>query len=154
MQQTSCMHTARTERDTRERGEFSQWHRLLRKKIWVLLIGVEPTTFWLLVQMLFHILPSRHSKVFITQFGRGALWWGFISNFCIVPKSSRNRQNTQEDKQRTEGEWYILKRMVETFLMLPFPFQLVKVTSSSNDAISTAFIAISNSYDETSTWIV
>ena len=120
MQQTSCMHTARTERDTRERGEFSQWHRLLRKKIWVLLIGVEPTTFWLLVQMLFHILPSRHSKVFITQFGRGALWWGFISNFCIVPKSSETDKKTQEDKQRTKGEWYILKRMVETFLMLPW----------------------------------
>ena len=33
-------------------------------------------------------------------------------------------------------------------------FNLFKVTSSSNDAISTAFIAISNSYNEISTWIV
>ena len=35
-----------------------------------------------------------------------------------------------------------------------YSFNLFKVTSSSNDAISTAFIAISNSYDEISTWIV
>ena len=32
-----------------------------------------------------------------------------------------------------------------------YSFNLFKVTSSSNDAISTAFIAISNSYDEIST---
>ena len=42
-------------------------------------------------------------------------------------------------------------RDVEFFL---YSFNLFKVTSSSNDAISTAFIAISNSYDEISTWIV
>ena len=35
-----------------------------------------------------------------------------------------------------------------------YSFNLFKVTSSSNDAISTAFIAISNSYDKISTWIV
>ena len=35
-----------------------------------------------------------------------------------------------------------------------YSFNLFKVTSSSNDAISTAFIAISNSYDEISTGIV
>ena len=34
-----------------------------------------------------------------------------------------------------------------------YSFNLFKVTSSSNDAISTAFIAISNSNDEISTWI-
>ena len=33
-------------------------------------------------------------------------------------------------------------------------FNLFKVTSIWNDAISTAFIAISNSYVEISTWIV
>ena len=33
-------------------------------------------------------------------------------------------------------------------------FNLFKVTSSSHDAISIAFIAISNSYDKISTWIV
>ena len=35
-----------------------------------------------------------------------------------------------------------------------YSLNLFKVTSSSNGAISTAFIAISNSYDEISTWIV
>ena len=35
-----------------------------------------------------------------------------------------------------------------------YSFNLFKVTSSSNDDISTAFIAITNSYDEISTWIV
>ena len=35
-----------------------------------------------------------------------------------------------------------------------YSFNLFKVTSSSNDAISTAFIGISNSYDEISTWLV
>ena len=35
-----------------------------------------------------------------------------------------------------------------------YSFNLFKVTSSSNDAISTAFIAISNSYVEILTWIV
>ena len=36
-----------------------------------------------------------------------------------------------------------------------YSFNLFKlVTSSSNDAISTVLIAISNSYDEISTWIV
>ena len=35
-----------------------------------------------------------------------------------------------------------------------YSFNLFKVTSSSNDAILTAFIAISNSCDEISTWIV
>ena len=35
-----------------------------------------------------------------------------------------------------------------------YNFNLFKVTSTSNDSISTAFIAISNSYDEISTWIV
>ena len=35
-----------------------------------------------------------------------------------------------------------------------YSFNLFKVTSSTNDAISTAFIAISNSYDKISTGIV
>ena len=35
-----------------------------------------------------------------------------------------------------------------------YSFNLFKVTSSLNDAISTAFIAISNSYDKISTGIV
>ena len=35
-----------------------------------------------------------------------------------------------------------------------YNFNLFKVTSTSKDSISTAFIAISNSYDEISTWIV
>ena len=35
-----------------------------------------------------------------------------------------------------------------------YSFNLFKETSSSNDAISTVFIAISNSYDEIPTWIV
>ena len=35
-----------------------------------------------------------------------------------------------------------------------YSFNLFKVTSSSNGAISTVLIAISNSYDEISTWIV
>ena len=35
-----------------------------------------------------------------------------------------------------------------------YSFNLFKVTSISNDAISTSFIAVSNSYEEISTWIV
>ena len=34
-----------------------------------------------------------------------------------------------------------------------YSFKLFKVTSSSNDAISTELIVISNSYDAISTWI-
>ena len=35
-----------------------------------------------------------------------------------------------------------------------YSFNLFKVTSSSNNTISTALMTISNSYDEISTWIV
>ena len=49
------------------------------------------------------------------------------------------------------GDLNFNKRNVEFSL---YSFNLFKVTSSSNDAISTSFIAVSNSYEEISTWIV
>ena len=78
--------------NTREIGEFSQWHRLLRKKKLN-----TPNRSWA------YDLLVTSSEAF---------------QYPPPPTPSWNQQKTQEDKQRTKGEWYILKRMVATFLML------------------------------------